>query len=272
MGKEISYPTSLLTDLSSEYHFTRRGKAFFRVVGDGVLQTIKAGYEIHGSFYELSIGLDSMYSPLKADWLTSFGCIPAYNISNLIGKDSAKSVYLTSDRVLMSNLISIEEQVQLLWDKGIPWLDGILTQRKLADAMCQLESDVSKIYWNDSRKLGAFLACKDYGHAEYAIFRILHQHQSATGGGWVEPPWTEEIRRAFCQKFSVEEDDPIFRCFRPWTEEEYTLFRNKYARERNRDDYFLMLHDWIQNKDEAAIDRYLQKNYETNCVLTRFIK
>lgn len=272
MCNKVLFPTSLLTDLSSIHHFTRRGKAFFRVIGDGVLQVIKAEYEIHGSFYELSIGLDSMYSPLQAQWLTSSGCIPIYNVSNLIGKNSAFSSYQANNSFYIFNIASMEEQAQLLWEKGIPWLDGILTQQQLADAMCQIESGVHSIRWNDTRKIEPFLACKDYAHAEYVIFRILHQHQSTTGGGWMELPWTEETRAAFQKKFAIEENDPIFRCFRPWSEEEYTLFRTQYAREKNRDSHFLQLHDWIRDRDEAAIKDYLQGNYEANCILTKFIK
>ena len=76
-----------LLEAAVEGHgFFQRGDAFFRVVGDGVLQLLKFEHERCFSHFSLCIGLYSMYSELEQRWFTSTGCIPQYSVMNFVGK------------------------------------------------------------------------------------------------------------------------------------------------------------------------------------------
>ena len=62
--------------------FTRKGQAFFRLIGDGVLQVIKCKYERNLRGDIISVGLFSMYGYMQPQWFTASGSIPRYSITN----------------------------------------------------------------------------------------------------------------------------------------------------------------------------------------------
>lgn len=72
--------------------FFRRGNAYFRIMGDGVLQLLKFEHERCFSHLSLCVGLYSMYSELEQRLFTSSGCIPQYSVMNFVGKSSAVNV------------------------------------------------------------------------------------------------------------------------------------------------------------------------------------
>ncbi len=146
--------------------FARRGSAFFRVWGDGVLQVVKPEYEIHGEYHSLSLGLFSMYDSLIEQWFTGSGCIPRYPVVNLMGKRSEYESYLR-----------IEEQISVMKRYGIDFLNGIDDQEKLIKAICQLDIVCSgQIHMNDKEKYAPYLYIGDRTNAAEVIFAILRQH------------------------------------------------------------------------------------------------
>ena len=266
----------MLRDSLVPHHFTQRGSAFFRCIGDGVLQIVKFKYEPHGSFYELALGLHSMYSPLDAQWLTSRGCVPIYNISNLVGEQSAfRTKYVVQMALekfqipkVATYIVPPEEQSAILMEYGIPWLDRIKTQRQLAASMCQIEKKVRAVSWNDVRKIEPFLACGEYAYADYVIFRNLHLRKVSECGECITQPWAKDVYIQFEETDSVGRN-PFFDV-PTWTQEEYTTFQETYA--KRQDLFLLRLHAWIQCNDTTSIYNYLRQNYEANKALTAFIK
>ena len=162
------------TQVCVDHGFTRRGKAFFRVLGDGVLQVLKFEYQpgFPGSHY-LSMGLFSLYGELMKQWFTSGGCIPRYDIVQLIGLHSTTILHEKVGFVTFKE-ISPEQQLDILIEKGFPWLDQIATQEQLAEAICEMDKR-----WNDDLKYAPYLAIGDFGAAAKVIRAILAQHKSA---------------------------------------------------------------------------------------------
>ena len=76
---------NLLKDVLQGTGFVRRGAAFFRVWGDGVLQVLKFEHQRGLQVDELRIGIFSMYGELLPQWFTSGGCIPRGSIANFVG-------------------------------------------------------------------------------------------------------------------------------------------------------------------------------------------
>lgn len=153
--------------------FHKKGSAYFRVLGDGVLQVIKAEYERNGNYYDLRIGLFSLYSNLEAQWFTSEGCIPRYSVVNIIGERSVP--LLLDPREKYSQLRSQED---ILLNDGIPWLNSIKTQKNLIDGICHLETSWGgNINFVDSLKLMPFLLCEDYTSAQNVICAIQEQRK-----------------------------------------------------------------------------------------------
>lgn len=66
-----------ISAICKNYGFRKKGNAFFRLHGDGVLQTVKLDYEPSDRTYFLKIGMKSMYGHLEESYFTSFGC-PAF--------------------------------------------------------------------------------------------------------------------------------------------------------------------------------------------------
>lgn len=115
----------LLETASDGRDFSRRGDAFFRILGDGVLQVLKFEYEPCFTHYSLNVGLFSMYSELRESWFTSSGCIPRYCVMNFAGKQNAINVKTDENNIYTFNVISPEAQIQTLEESAFPVLDSI---------------------------------------------------------------------------------------------------------------------------------------------------
>lgn len=144
--------------------FTKRGKAYFRINGDGVLQVIKLQYERAFSEKILSVGLFSMYGRLEPEWFTSIGCITRYDILNCYDQTERSLVFAPA----------IDVQVDMLRRKALSWLDSIVTQKQLITAITKLDRS-----WNDDLKFAPYLACGEINHAKKVVREILAQHEFA---------------------------------------------------------------------------------------------
>lgn len=211
-------------------NFTRRGKAFFRVHGDGVLQTIKFEYEPHNfgvvpSMHTLNIGLQSMYGELQKQWFTSSGCIPRYDISNVLG--------------VRWSTVTAEEQVEQLREHGIPWLNSITTQQQHLEGIRYLETSWGgRMHLNNDELIAPYMMLGDYKSAAQVISAILEQH--ASGYTWDKRWQTYEEHIAYCRRWE-QVDRPL---------------KEKL--------------NWLQANDHETIQKYLAENYKRNCELAKF--
>jgi hypothetical protein len=253
--------TNLLKNALQGTGFVRRGSAFFRVWGDGVLQVLKFERRRIYQVYDLSIGVFSMYGILYPDWFTSSGCIPRASIASFIGLRFVDS-YLFPNRLTKTDngqflydgfpvmvdpkqwirdeegerwkyYFTPEQQVHILVDKVLPWLNDITSQSLAAKAMYKITPVP-----NDSLRFDAHLAAGEWIEAEQTMSAILKQHADA------QASW----KRTFSQ-------------------DEY---EEMAARQEVRDEPLIAAHKMVQEKNEDAISSYLRENHKRNCELAKF--
>ena len=236
--------TQAIADILLPHSFKKRGKAFFRVHGDGILQVVKVEKErtVRGPL--LRLGFHSLYSEWNPLWVTSRGCIPGYEIANLIGKrfslrERDPSLPEGWMDMRMLEAIPLTEQIEILAEHGIPMLNIMTTQQQMLDTMLALETAKSgSVHWNDEKKIAPALACGNRKIAETAIQAILDQHEHA---------------RASHEKHSSPED------YQAWLEREQRFYAPLY-------DFFRL----ARSGDTAAIHAYLSTNYEANRKMAKF--
>lgn len=154
-------------------NFIKKGSAFFRIIGDGVVQAVKYSYQPHGDVrHILSLGLTSMYAELSVDDFSSFGCCLKYEVANVCGiRDTSAD----------------DDQELLLIQKVLPWLNKMVSQRLLLEGIHYIEMVRSgEIYWQNSYKVEIFLICQEYDFAERVIKTILKQHSDVRCIGYSE--------------------------------------------------------------------------------------
>jgi len=252
-------PAYLLKDALQGTGFARRGAAFFRVWGDGVLQVLKFERQRIYQVHDLSIGVFSMYGRLSPEWFTSSGCIPRASIASFVGLRSV-DYYLSPNSFTKTDngqflydgfpvtvepkqwlrdengehwkyYFTPEQQVHILVGKVLPWLNEMTNQSLAAKAMYKI-SPVP----NDSLRFDAHLAAGEWIEAEQTMSAILKQHADA------QASW----KRTFSQD----------------------KYEEMVARQEARD--LIAAHKMVQEKDEEAISSYLKENYKRNCKLAKF--
>ena len=253
--------TNLLKVALQGTGFVRRGSAFFRVWGDGVLQVLKFEHNRGDRVHDLSVGVFSMYGRLYPEWFTSGGCIPRGSIVNFLGLRSVDS-YLSPNQLIKTDngqffydgfpvmvdpnqwlrdengmhwkyYFTPEQQVHILAEKVLPWLNDMTDQSLAAKAMYEI--------WpvpNDSLRFDAHLAAGEWIDAEQTMSAILNQHANAIAS------WK--------RTFSPEE------------------FADMVARQDVWDVPLKEAYKMVQKKDENAISGYLIDNYKRNCELAKF--
>ena len=236
--------TQLIADILLPHNFKKRGKAFFRVHGDGILQVVKAEKErtVRGPL--LRLGFHSLYSKWNPLWITSRGCIPSYEIANLIGnhfslRERDPSLPEGWMDAHMLEAIPLTEQIEILAQHGVSILNAMITQQQLLDTMFALEvTQFGSVRWNDEKKIAPALACGNREIAERAIQAILDQH---------------ELARASHEKHSSPKD------YQAWLERMQQLDAPLY-------DFFNL----VRSGKKAAIRAYLSANYESNRKTAKF--
>ena len=241
--------------------FVRRGSAFFRVWGDGVLQVLKFErqqiYEVH----DLHVGVFSIYGNLYPEWFTSSGCIPRASIASFIGL-SFVDYYLSPNRLTKTDngqylydgfpvmidpkqwlrdekgehwkyWFTPEQQVHILKEKVLPWLNDMTSQSLAVEAMYKITPVP-----NDSLRFDAHLAAGEWIEAEQTMSAILKQHADA------QASW----KRTFSQD----------------------KYEEMVARQEARDKPLIAAYKMVQKKDMEAISNYLSENYRRNCELAKF--
>ena len=254
-------PANLLKVALQGTGFVRRGSAFFRVWGDGVLQVVKFQRQRIYEAHDLSVGVFSMYGRLYPDWFTSSRCIPRGSIARFVGLRFV-DYYLSPNRFTRTDngqflfdgfpvsvdstqrmwdangehwkyCFTPEQQVHILVEKVLPWLNEMTNQSLAAKAMYEI--------WpvpNDSLRFDAHLAAGEWIEAEQTMSAILKQHADAKAS------W----KRTFSQDKYLE----------------------MVARQEVRDEPLIAAHKMVQEKNEEVIRSYLSDNYIRNCELAKF--
>ena len=254
-------PANLLKVALQGTGFVRRGSAFFRVWGDGVLQVLKFERHRVDRVHDLSVGVFSMYGRLSPEWFTSSGCIPEASVANFIDLRSV-DWYLSPNRFTKTDngqflydgfpvmvepkqwlrdkngvhwkyYFTPEQQVHILTEKVLPWLNDMTSQSLAAKAMYKISPRP-----NDSLRFDAHLAAGEWIEAEQTISAILEQHADA------QASWK--------QTFSEDK------------------YAEMVARLEVSDVPLKAAHKMVQEKNEEVIRSYLSDNYIRNCKLAKF--
>lgn len=221
-----------LNNMCREHGFVSRGKTFFRIYGEAILQVIGFRYQRVESHYSLQIGLMSMYSEADNDAFSAGSFLPKYSICCMDNCANAVAVGFDGSMTTFS-VRNPESQLELLISKGFDWLNSITTQKQLLDAIRFLDNVTYKVtIWNDVQKLAPYLALGDFSRADYVIASILNQN---LGPESITPP--------------------------PWSEKDFLYFT---ICRPNRNDDLLYVHKLIAEKQEDAIKAYLERNYCEN--------
>lgn len=228
----------MLAEAVEHHGFTQRGDAFFRVMGDGVLQVLKFEYERVFCNFCLRVGLFSMYGELRRSWFTSSGCIPRYPVVCFAGK-SPFGVILSDAGTISLDVVSPNSQIQILKDSVFHILDNTQDQKQLVLLISQL--DVARwhtIIWNDLEKFAPYLKSRDLVSAEIVIKRILSQN---------------------CQ-LPTDSDDAL---------KQYLFSNSMDSMDEEKRDLVQKL-AMVQKKDWDEINHYLDENFKRNCGFARF--
>ena len=224
-----------LAGVCKTHGFYRKGNAMFRVHGDGVLQIIKLDRDRLSRELTISLGLQSMYSELRPQWFTSYGCIPRYCILDVLCTESSNPFDYRHE------LLRYERELTALREKGFEWLDSIDTQAGLADAICQLDiSATGRILWNDAMKIAPFLCSEQYELAGRVVSTIIDLHDNAIEAN---------------QKWM--------------SEEKFEAYVKRYQGNYEK---YVELFEMISNHDLAKIQGYLKNNYTLSFSYVKFCR
>ena len=124
-------------------------------------------------------------------------------------------------------------QADLLQEKGIPFLNGIRTQKELADAIFTLDG-----HWNDAMKIAPLLSCGDYENAAQVLSAIIGQHETVN---------------KHKREYLSDED-----------------FRKHQEHWKPITDHFRKLLELTQRCDNGEIQQWLKQNYAVNANYAKF--
>ena len=126
--------------------FYKKGSAFVKILEHDTLCVVRFDdtrreSEYGGHHFALDIGLESLYSELDyrfsliKDWF-----LADYMIVNLIGEKSSMPIRrLENSSTSVFYEYSMEEQICILKDKGLPLINSIHSQKELLDALHYLQ-------------------------------------------------------------------------------------------------------------------------------------
>ena len=240
-----------VTELCKEAGFHKRGKAFFRLHGDGILQVLKYAPSVRPyQHVDLMLGLFSLYGEMELQWLTDRGCIPRYQthwLENGMGEEYRRTRMSCARIDELKKVECYDVNLKFLQYSLLPFLDGVDSQQKLAEAIMFLDQKAQMptiagtsrdIRWNDMLKFAPFLHIGDFKNAERVIQSIIDQHEYAKK--WREDKWPREQY------------------------EEYLLQTQDEERKLQN------LKEIAASADKHAADCYLQDNYQRNITMVKF--
>lgn len=229
---------TMIADLLVNEGFSKKGKAFFRIQGDGVFQFVKWEKTWAGGAPELLIGIQSLYSEMDPTWFSPRGCIAKYSIALFNGE---KSIDRPGSHKCGHDTMTDEEQTGILFQKAIPKLNETMSQKNLIDLICELEMvehGMMMINWRDDFKIAPYMAIREYDNATKVMKTILTRCEM-----------NHEINRR-----NYESEGKI------------------YVIPDSDKEYYAQLHKllaMVESKDDIAIHAYLQGNYDRNIVYAK---
>lgn len=234
------------SEFMKTHGFRKKGTAFFRVLASKILQVVKTEKGRGGA--EIQFGVFSLYSELLPQWLTSSGCIPRYHVIAFLGRRSVLSLD-PSGRV---EIIGMKEQLDIFYQKAVPWLDSIITQEQLCDGQLIMDTCAGGNYrWNDMLKFAPFLKIRDWQCAEMVLPAILEQHGFTVS--------TLQVDTGSCKSdtwknaFGLYNDDiELFRRFPRCKQKTTGDLHKEFILEK------------VRARDEAWAESYLEEIYQKN--------
>ena len=126
-----------------------------------------------------------------------------------------------------------EQQIHILTERVLPWLNDMTSQSLAAEAMYRITPVP-----NDSLRFDAHLAAGEWTEAEQTMSAILKQHSDAKAS------W----KRTFPQD----------------------KYDEMVARQEAKDEPLIAAYKMVKEKNEETISSYLSDNYKRNCELAKF--
>ena len=131
--------------------------------------------------------------------------------------------------------------ISVLQENGFEWLDSIVTQAGLAEALCQLDTTrCGKILWNDAMKIAPYLCSEQYELARKVISTIIELYDAAI-----------ESHREWMKK------------------EELEAYVKRYQDDHEK---FIELLEIVCKHDFVKIQEYLENNYTLNSSYAEFCR
>lgn len=201
--------------------YYRKGKAFFKLQGDGVLIVITMEYERVTGWHTIHLGLFSLYGEILPQWLTAGGCIARYWALLLhdrnyykpitlrqegewliIGYPDAEITRLPNDGLQFASptvrrkaleiytaKLDPLQQVETFISYVFPILQNIHTQMELYDVILRYDTRS-----NDDLKIAPLLVGGRYADALDVVNAILAQNRNAfRSNGIPVERWNDNI-------------------------------------------------------------------------------
>ncbi len=254
--EEVQKTIQKLEEVLIPNGFYRAGDTFIKIQEKDIFCCIRfRENDVAHSFFDpmtytlsnaLELGLESLYSELPFDESDFDGYKPKYFVVNLIGESyPRKYLYRESYQDAEGRIIpkiydyTVEEQLQILSEKGLPFIHDITSQEQLLRTMIKLEMVIRG--FEDLlglNKIAPLLYMRKYEEAGWIARNVL-LHWGMPSTEWSNPE--ESIFTYKMKQFSImkEQDRQTF---------------NKLCQ-------YIKLAD---NKNQEECQVYLQRNYEKN--------
>lgn len=183
--REVGENFKFICDICKKEGFRKRGKKFYRVYGDGVLQILQYSKRSDPFFQEVvDIGLYSLYGEMPQRGLD--GCYGMYN-SRFLSKPQFEFIENNQNKSSLQmedleNILVFHFYKQEFLEYTIPFLNRIHTQADLLDALQELyyrncnqkpTDEESMRLWTDAIQYAPFLYERRYVEAKKVMETLL---------------------------------------------------------------------------------------------------
>lgn len=198
---EINDALKELARFLKPYSFIRVRKAFFRIIGDGILQVVKFEYEPRGNSYSLQFGFFSMYNHMNNSMFTSFGSIPQFDAMSLVGKktfdniswDLPEDLFLMmaaamklehwgkdeSGRFITESVATAQQQLDVFMAHGMELLNRIQTDEDFLEAKKECKGKMGLRIEDDFDDVASYFKTGQFMKAEKIMEDLLAHNRDA---------------------------------------------------------------------------------------------
>ena len=231
---------------------------FYRVLGDGVFQRI-VFHRHHSNHYPIiSFSLCSLYDKLDNDLFKTATFVYPMEEIVALGKTTILDIltpYIA--RIDYNETVDgLKEQIDILYEKGIPLLNGIDSQGKIIEGYRTIEYRCPDSVCTSPILLPCYLKLRDWDHADMITSRLVEMYNIDSGIDLRIVP-TEEFE--FFYKSMQRAKIAGRQCdINKLPEDRKEVVRKLLAQIEH-----------IRAKDEEWRKAYLEENYERNMALCR---